>query len=60
MTQFTIHALLTEAYRTRSRQLLLQALLLDPNVDSITRAEKMPDEMLRLQGEFLPSFNHGD
>ena len=53
---FTIHGLLTEAYRTRSRRLLLQALLLDPNVDSILRAEKMLDEMLKLQADFLPAF----
>lgn len=54
--QFTIHDLLTEAYRTHSRKLLLQALLLDPLVDSITRAEKMLDQMLALQSEFLPTF----
>jgi len=55
-TQCAIIALVTEAYRTRSKKLLLQALLLDPNVNSITSAEKMLDEMLRLQSEFLPSF----
>ena len=55
--QFTIHDLLTEAYRTGSRKLLLQALLLDPLVDSITRAEKMLDHMLALQSDFLPTFD---
>ena len=55
-TQFSIHTLLTEAYRTRSRKLLLQALLLDPVVNSLTEAEKMLDEMLALQSEFLPKF----
>ena len=54
--QFEIIRLVTEAYRTKSRKLLLQALLLDPVVDSIGRAEKMLDEMLELQSEFLPSF----
>jgi len=54
--QYTIHSLLTEAYRTRSRRLLLQALLLDPVVNSITHAEAMLDEMLALQAEFLPTF----
>ncbi len=54
--QFTIHDLLTEAYRTHSRKLLLQAMLLDPLVDSISRAEKMLDQMLALQSEFLPTF----
>ncbi len=55
-TQMTINALVTEAYRTRSRKLLLQALLLDPNVNSITGASRMLDEMLDLQREFLPAF----
>jgi len=54
--QYTIHSLLTEAYRTRSRKLLLQALLLDPVVNSITQAEAMLGEMLALQAEFLPTF----
>jgi alpha-galactosidase len=56
-TQFTIHTLLTEAYRTRSKQLLLQALLLDPCVNSIVEAEKLLDEMLALQKDFLPTFS---
>jgi len=53
---FSIHNLLTEAYRTGSKRLLLQALLLDPNVNSIIRAEKMLDEMLEMQSEYLPAF----
>jgi len=55
-TQFTIHSLLTEAYRTRSKSLLLQALLLDPCVNSISGAERLLDEMLELQRDFLPTF----
>ncbi len=55
-TQYAIHNLLTEAYKTRSKRLLLQALLLDPVVNSVTAAEKMLDEMLKLQEEFLPKF----
>jgi alpha-galactosidase len=55
-TQLSIQRLITEAYRTRSKNLLLQALLLDPVVDSIVEAEKMLDEMLELQREFLPEF----
>lgn len=54
--QYSIHRLLTEAYRTRSRRLLLQALLLDPVVDSITAAEKLLDEMLEIQKDYLPEF----
>jgi alpha-galactosidase len=56
-TQFTIHKFLTEAYRTKSKKMLLQALLFDPNVNNITAAEKMLDDMLELQQEFLPKFS---
>jgi alpha-galactosidase len=55
-TQISIQRLVTEAYRTRSRNLLLQALLLDPVVDSIGEAEALLDEMLELQAAFLPEF----
>ncbi len=53
-TQFSINKLVVEAYRTGSKRLLLQALLLDPCVNSITAAEAMLDEMLDLQKDFLP------
>ncbi len=55
-TQFTIHTLLTEAYRTRAKALLLQALLLDPNVNSITAAREILEVMLELQRDYLPAF----
>ena len=55
-TQISIQLLLVEAYKKRSKNLLLQALLLDPVVDSCERAEKMLDYMLELQSEFLPEF----
>jgi alpha-galactosidase len=55
-TQLSIQRLITEAYRTKSKKLLLQALLLDPVVNSITDAENLLDEMLQLQQEFLPEF----
>ena len=35
---------------------LLQALLLDPIVDGIARAEQMLDDMLELQEDYLPKF----
>ena len=54
--QATIQKLLSEAYAKRSKNLLLQCLLLDPVVDSIPRAEQMLDYMLDLQKEFLPTF----
>lgn len=55
-TQCDIIERVTEAYRTRSKKLLLQALLLDPVVNSITAAEQLLDNMLTLQREFLPTF----
>jgi len=55
-THLSINELITEAYRTRSKKLLLQALVLDPLVNNISAAEKMLDEMLELQRDFLPEF----
>jgi alpha-galactosidase len=55
--QLLIHDLVTEAYRTGSRKLLLQAMLLDPVVDSLPKAEKLLDEMLALQVNFFPTFS---
>jgi len=57
-TQLSIQRLITKAYRTRSKNLLLQALLLDPVVNSILEAEKLLDEMLELQRDYLPEFDH--
>jgi alpha-galactosidase len=54
--QTAIQELLVEAYRTGSRKLLLQALLLDPVVDSVSKAQQLIDDMLRLQADFLPTF----
>ena len=53
--QTAIQEILVEAYRTGSRKLLLQALLLDPIVDSVAKAEQLIDDMIRLQGDFLPT-----
>ena len=55
-TQISIQLLLIEAYRKQSKKLLLQALLLDPVVDSVKRAEEMLDYMLELQKDYLPTF----
>lgn len=55
--QVSIHKLLVEAYKERSKKILLQAIMLDPVVDSISRAKKMIDEMLRIESEFLPEFH---
>jgi alpha-galactosidase len=55
--QVSIHKLLVEAYKERSKKKLLEAMMLEPVVDSIDRAEKMIDEMLRIEKEFLPTFS---
>jgi len=54
--QGSIHQLLVEAYAERSKSKLLQALLLDPTVDSYRRAVGLVVEMLRLQRDLLPEF----
>jgi hypothetical protein len=55
-TQASIQKLVVEAYRQRSRNLLLQALLIDPVVNSVENVEKMLDYMLELQKDYLPAF----
>ena len=56
-TQTSIAELVTQAYRTRSRKVLLQALLVDPVVDSVAAAERLLNEMLVLQRDYLPEFD---
>ena len=56
-TQISIQKLIVEAYKKKSKNLLLQALLLDPVVNNVEKAEKMLDKMLKLQSSFLPKFN---
>ena len=55
--QYAIHLLLTEAYRTGAKKLLLKALLIDPVINSLGSAEKILDDMLVRQKEFLPEFS---
>jgi alpha-galactosidase len=55
-TQCSIQQLLVEAYAERSRKKLLQAILLDPTVDSYRQAVEMMNEMIGLQQELLPQF----
>ena len=52
--QISIQNLLVESYAERSKQCLLQALVLDPIVDSVDRAKRMMEHMLRLQADYLP------
>ena len=51
----TIHQLIVEAYVERSKEKLLHALLLEPIVDSYSRAVQMMEEMLELlERDVLP------
>ncbi len=52
--QASIHQLLVEAFAERSKEKLLQAVLLEPTVDSYRNAVQMVDEMLELQRDVLP------
>jgi len=55
--QHSIQKLLVQAFAEKSRKLLLQALLLDPVVDSAVKAEKYLDYMLNIQMEYLPELS---
>jgi alpha-galactosidase len=52
--QASIHQLIVEAFAEHSKAKLVQAVMLDPTVDSYRRAVEMVDEMLRLQADILP------
>ncbi len=51
----SIHQLLVEAYSEASKDKLLQAILIEPTVNSYRNAVDMCNEMLALQKEVLPS-----
>lgn len=51
--QVAIHDLIAETVLTSSREVALQALLVDPIIDKVGAAEKMLDFMLELQKKFL-------
>ncbi len=55
-TQVSIQKLIIEAYATRKKNLLLQALLLDPTVNHVENARRLLDDMLSLQADYLPRF----
>lgn len=52
--QISIMKLLVEAYHERSKKLLLQALMIDPIVDSYPRAREMMEMMLKVEADALP------
>jgi len=53
----SIHQLLVEAYAEQSKDKLLQAILIEPTVNSYRNAVDMCNEMLTLQKEVLPPLN---
>jgi len=53
----SIHQLLVEAYSEQSKDKLLQAILIEPTVNSYKNAIAMCNEMLELQKEVLPPLN---
>ena len=55
-TQASIHQLTVEAFAERSKDKLMQAVLLEPTVDSYRRAVDMVNEFLELQQDLLPKF----
>jgi alpha-galactosidase len=52
-TQATVQELTVDAALAGSKQKALEALLADPTVDSLSSAEKMLDEILQLQSDYL-------
>jgi alpha-galactosidase len=51
----SINRLLVDAFDERSRDLLLQALLLDPTTHSLNAAVQLIDRMFEVQREVLPA-----
>jgi alpha-galactosidase len=56
-TQASINRLLVEAFDAGSRDLLLQALLLDPTTHSLNAAVQLVDRMCELQADVLPAMS---
>ena len=52
--QGTIHQLVLEAYQEKSRNKLLQAMLLDPTVSNYNNCVALINEMCERQKELLP------
>ncbi len=56
-TQGAIHQLVIDAYMEKSRNKLLQAVLLDPTISSYNNAVAMINEMCQRQKEILPEMH---
>ncbi|MGQ9554881.1 MAG: family 4 glycosyl hydrolase [Anaerolineae bacterium] len=57
-TQLTVASLAVDAGVLGSKELMLQALLVDPMVNDIDQAKALMAEMLEVQAQYLPQF-HG-
>lgn len=55
--QISIQKLLVQAYAEKSKRYLLQALLIDPVVDSLARAERLIEIMLKAEEGYLPELH---
>lgn len=56
-TQAYIQNLLVEAFKKKSKKIFFQALLIDPIIDNVDRAEKMMETMLKAEAEYLPELS---
>ena len=56
-TQVSINQLLVEAYQEKSKNKLIQAVLLDPTTHSYRQAVSLVHELCALQNEFLPDLH---
>ena len=56
-TQITVASLAVDAAVTGSKELALQALLVDPMVNDMDQARVLLDEMLEVQRDYLPQFH---
>jgi len=52
--QISIQNLIVEAYKEKSKKMLLQALAIDPIIDDLKKAKEMMETMINAEREFLP------
>lgn len=52
-----IQNLLIEAFEKKSKKTFFQALVIDPIVDNVDRAEKMMETMLKAEADYLPELH---
>jgi alpha-galactosidase/6-phospho-beta-glucosidase family protein len=52
--QISIQKLLVEAYKEKSKEILFQALAIDPIIDDLEKARRMMNTMIKVQTDHLP------